>query len=118
MTFNINENLEELENLIQELKSFAVIHSMPMFITCAIENTNEGTVYKTDALSPAATNCVLTDNKFPNLINVMNGANTYYVSTETEMVLDAIRDLPSEVTSEYADLTDEEFDEDDFYSEE
>ena len=74
----------ELNELIHQLKSYAVVNNMPIFITCAIENNDNGTVYKTDSLTPAATGVVLTDNKFTDLINVMNGASTYYISEKTD----------------------------------
>lgn len=110
-------NETELNELIQQLKTFAVIHSMPMFITCAIENNDDGTVYKTDALSPTATNRVLTDNKFTDLINVMNGASTYYISEKTDQILDAIRELPDEIVDEYSEFTNSNISDEDFYGE-
>lgn len=113
--YDISNKKEELLELIQALKTFAVMYEVPMFITCAIKNNEEGTVYSTDSITPAATNKVLADNKFPDLINVMNGAHTHYVSENTDVILDVIRELPSEITSEYADLTSTDIDEDDFY---
>lgn len=108
---------EELNGIIQSLKEFAVLHSMPMFITCAVNSTEDETEYRTDVITPAATNRVLADNKFLNLINVMNGAETHYVSESTDIMLDAIRQLPEEIvdneysefSSAYADVDDDEF---------
>ena len=116
--YNIHNKQDELNYLIQQLKTFAVMHSVPMFLTCAVENNDDETVYRTDALSPAATNRILKDNKFTDLINVMNGASTYYISENTDQILDAMKSFSENESEEYSEFTSLVVDEDDFYSEE
>lgn len=116
--YNVTHKQDELNELIQKLKNFAVLNSMPMFLTCAVKNDDEETVYKTEILSPAGTNRVLTNNMFPDLVNVTNGASTYYITETSDQILDAIRTLPSEnINGEYSEFTTSNIDEDDFYGE-
>ena len=110
----------ELAEKIAEIRTICTMKNIPFFFAFAVKNNAKGTTYETDLLSAGAQSIELTDDKFPDLVNVMNGFGTYLKKPDTEdVLLDAIRELPEEIIqNDYASLLEDNEDEEDFYIEE
>lgn len=66
----------EIKERIEELKILCNRENIPMFITLCVKSNNKETVYENDMIGTYANGINLKDDKFPKLVNVMNGFNT------------------------------------------
>lgn len=106
----------EVESKLNDIKTLCLMYKIPCFFAFAIENNDEKTTYLSELLSAGAQSITLKDNKFPDLVNVMNGFGTYLKNTDNDN-LDILREIPEEIIkSDYASIgKDESEDEDDIY---
>ena len=75
---------EEIKKKVLDLKLLCIKHKIPFFVTFAVANDENDTLYKNDALIPKSSNIVLTNDLFPKHINVLNGFETVPMKTEME----------------------------------
>lgn len=69
----------EIATALNNLKILLNRQHIPFFFTAAISNLEDGTTeYYKDMLSPFVCGINLNDNRIGELLNVMNGFNTYY----------------------------------------
>lgn len=66
----------EVLKRVQELLRLCNKEQMPIFISVAVKNDEEGTEYKNEMYASATNNVFLTDDLFPNFVNVTNGFRT------------------------------------------
>lgn len=72
----------EIKPIIEQLAVACHDNNIPMFVTVAIENTKEGTTYKSKIIDPDFLETSLTDDKFKDLLNIMNGFQTHYPNND------------------------------------
>lgn len=63
---NIKEKVEEIKKICNNL-------DIPCFMTFCVENSEEGSVYQTEYLSPGQKQQQLKRNRFADYVNIMNG---------------------------------------------
>ena len=66
----------EIEKKIFELLRLCNKEQLPIFISVAVKNDEEGTLYKNEMFASATNNIFLKDDFFPNFVNVTNGFRT------------------------------------------
>ena len=71
---DIYEN--EIEKKIYELLRLCNKEQLPVFVSVAVKNDEEGTLYKNEMFASATNNIFLKDDFFPNFVNVTNGFRT------------------------------------------
>lgn len=106
----------EIDEKVKEIKTLCLMYKIPFFFAFAVENTNHSTKYVSELLSAGAQSLKLTDNKFPDLVNVMNGFGTYLKNND-DVNLDVLREIPEEIIkSDYSSIGEEEdTSEDEYY---
>ena len=66
----------EIIKKVQELLRECNKEQIPVFISVAVKNDDEGTEYRNDMFASATNNIFLKDDFFPNFVNVTNGFRT------------------------------------------
>lgn len=61
---------------IQELLRLCNREQIPLFISAATKNNEDGTEYRNEMYASATNNVFLKDDYFPNFVNVINGFRT------------------------------------------
>ena len=75
--YNKNDIYEtEVVKKIQELLRICNKEQLPIFVSVAVKNDENGTEYKTDMFASATNDIFLKDDYFPNFVNVTNGFRT------------------------------------------
>lgn len=65
--------LEEIEALSGKLAVLCDQYQIPMFMTFAVKNDKDGTIYRSEVLSAAVEESVLMDDRIAKHVMVMNG---------------------------------------------
>ena len=89
-TFDKSSYKGILGKRIKELKQFCTLEGIPMFITFALENTDEGTAYLSDMINPDLINVDLKDNKINEMVKVLNGFDVVPKNTPLEIDMDSL----------------------------
>ena len=66
---HIKEKMEEVKKLLEE-------HEIPYFFTACIANSENGTEYKSEVLSPESLGFSVEENHMEDHINILNGFTT------------------------------------------
>lgn len=71
-----------IEPLVQELMKQCTVHDIPMFVTCCITNTESGSEYKNQAVTPDAHGLNLADDNIQKHMCLQLGFDTVYRSND------------------------------------
>lgn len=75
----------DIEPIVNNLLLACSKEKIPVFVTMAVKNTDEGTEYMTSMISATVNGVVLENDSFPKLVNVMNGFDTIPHSDPIEL---------------------------------
>lgn len=64
----------EVKPLIDNIKKVCVVNNIPIFISCAISNSEEKTEYKTDGIMTGSAGINLKNDKLEDFLMVLRGA--------------------------------------------
>lgn len=67
---------KELKEKVDEIVRICNREKIPMFFTACVKNNTRGSLYQNEMVGTHVNNIELKDDKFPDLVNVMNGFTT------------------------------------------
>lgn len=71
-------------DIVNKLRAECNRNGIPMFVSLCIKNTPKESVYKNEMVSAASSGINLTDDKFIDFVNVLNGFTTIPKKTELD----------------------------------
>ena len=75
--FNQKEVYEkEIAPKLEEVKKLCVLNGIPLFFTACVSNSEEGSIYENEVVSPDMLDLELKTNHFSRHINVLSGFAT------------------------------------------
>lgn len=63
----------ELEPLIRKMGQVCATYKLPMFVSCCVKNTKEGSLYKNNAVTADTHGMVLAHDYFPDFLRILLG---------------------------------------------
>lgn len=69
-------------DIVNKLRAECSRNGIPMFVSVCIKNTPKETIYKNEMVSAVSSGVNLTDDKFIDFVNVLNGFTTVPKKTE------------------------------------
>lgn len=73
---------DSIIDLVNKLRTECSKRGFPMFVSVCVKNDPKETVYKSDMISAVSSGITLTDDKFIDFTNVINGFTTVPKRTE------------------------------------
>lgn len=86
-----------LEKKVEELKKLCIREGVPMFVSFAIENNLERTVYQNDAIFPFDLDVKLKNNLYPLHLNVLNGFKTVLAEKRPIDIESSLTIMPEDI---------------------